>query len=150
MKPVVLAMLVTLFGPAVVDGQMSENADPALERRLRAFAQGIRCVVCQNETLADSRAELANDLRREIREQMRAGRSEEEITAFLTDRYGDFVVYSPPWKSSTYLLWVGPFLLLGGGFVALYRSVERRKARGARVMSADERRRVRQVLRSFR
>ena len=92
-----------------------DDADAELEKRVHAFSQQVRCLVCQNETLADSRAELAVDLRREIREQMKAGRSDEEITAFLTERYGDFVLYRPPLKPSTYPLWFGPFVLLAGG-----------------------------------
>ena len=107
----------------------------------------VRCLVCQNETLADSRAELAVDLRREIREQMKAGRSDEQITAFLTERYGDFVLYRPPLKPSTYPLWFGPFVLLAGGFFALYRSLKpRRPPPDARPLTAGQRRRVQQLL----
>src|SRR2546428_7195665 len=83
--------------------------DPALDQRLLALAQQLRCLVCQNETLADSQADLAADLRRQIKEQMKAGKSDAEIIAFLTDRYGDFVLYKPPVKPRTYLLWFGPF-----------------------------------------
>src|SRR5262249_60044757 len=86
--------------------------DPALEKRVMALSQELRCLVCQNETLADSRADLAVDLRNQIREQMKAGKSDKEVVAFLTDRYGDFVLYNPPVKPRTYLLCFGPFLLL--------------------------------------
>ncbi len=101
----------------------SDNRE--LEKRVMALSRQLRCLVCQNETLADSQAELAADLREQIREQMKAGRNDKEIVAFLTDRYGDFVLYRPPLKPRTYVLWFGPFLLLGGGLFALYRSLKR-------------------------
>ena len=104
----------------------SDNRE--LEKRVMALSRQLRCLVCQNETLADSQAELAADLREQIREQMKAGRTDKEIVAFLTDRYGDFVLYRPPLKPRTYVLWFGPFLLLGGGLFALYRSLKRRAA----------------------
>jgi cytochrome c-type biogenesis protein CcmH len=124
-----------------------EDYDSGLEKRMLAFTQQVRCLVCQNETLADSRAELAVDLRQQIREQMKAGRSDDEITAFLTDRYGDFVLYRPSLKASTYVLWFGPFMLLAGGVVALYRSLKSRTGRiEDRPLSAAERKRVRKLL----
>jgi cytochrome c-type biogenesis protein CcmH len=124
-----------------------DDADAELEKRVHAFSQEVRCLVCQNETLADSRAELAVDLRREIRAQMKAGRSNEEITAFLTERYGDFVLYRPPLKPSTYPLWFGPFVLLGGGLFTLYRHVKRWPASSeVRPLSAGARKRVRHLL----
>lgn len=124
----------------------ADDTDAQLESRFRSFVQHIRCLVCQNEALSDSRAALAVDLRREIREQMKAGRSNEEITAFLTDRYGDFVLYRPPLRPSTYALWFGPFALLAGGFIALYRSVTRRSLPDTRPLSSAQRRRIRQLL----
>src|SRR5215213_8507201 len=87
-------------------------ADPVLEERVMKLSRELRCLVCQNETLADSRADLAEDLRTQIREQMKAGKSDEDIKVWLTQRYGDFVLYRPPVKSSTWLLWFGPFALL--------------------------------------
>jgi len=123
------------------------DADAELEQRVHLFSQQVRCLVCQNETLAESRAELAVDLRREIREQMKAGRSDEQITVFLTERYGDFVLYRPPLKPTTYPLWFGPFVLLGAGLLTLYRSVRRRPTSTAiRPLSAAERQRARQLL----
>jgi cytochrome c-type biogenesis protein CcmH len=102
--------------------------DPELEKRLQALSQELRCLVCQNETLADSRAGLAEDLRREIREQMKAGKSDKEIIAFLTARYGDFVLYRPRVTPTTYLLWFGPFILLAVGLAVLYRQLKQRRA----------------------
>jgi cytochrome c-type biogenesis protein CcmH len=110
------ATLVAAAGP--------DAGDLALEKRVQVFARDVRCLVCQNETLADSQADLAADLRREIREQMKAGRSDEQIKAFLTERYGDFVLYRPPLRPSTVPLWFGPFVLAAGGFWALYRNLK--------------------------
>jgi cytochrome c-type biogenesis protein CcmH len=84
--------------------------DPAVEARLTKLGQELRCLVCQNETLADSRADLAEDLRREIREQIKAGKSDKEIIEFLTARYGQFILYRPRVTPTTYLLWFGPFV----------------------------------------
>ncbi|HVZ43689.1 MAG TPA: cytochrome c-type biogenesis protein [Ramlibacter sp.] len=97
--------------------------DPAVEQRLIAIAEEVRCLVCQNESLAGSRAELAEDLRREIRGQIRQGRSDAEILDFLVSRYGDFVLYRPRVKPLTWLLWFGPLLLLAGGGYVLVRTV---------------------------
>src|SRR5437870_4686691 len=92
-------------------------ADPVLEKRVMDLAAEIRCLVCQNQSLADSNAELATDLRNQIREQMKKGASESEVVAFLVARYGDFVLYRPPLKASTLVLWLGPFVLLLLGVV---------------------------------
>ena len=140
-------MVSHIFFSGVAAQSRPENADAELEKRVHAFSQQVRCLVCQNETLADSRADLAVDLRREIREQMKAGRSDEQITAFLTERYGDFVLYRPPLKPSTYPLWFGPFVLLAGGLFALYRFLQRWPTLpDVQPLTAGERRRVRQLL----
>lgn len=93
--------------------------DPLVEKRLLAISEELRCLVCQNESLAGSRAELANDLRREIRSMIKEGRSDDAIMQFMVDRYGDFVRYRPPMKATTYLLWFGPFVLFGGALIGL-------------------------------
>ena len=117
--------------------------DPALEERVMKLSKELRCLVCQNETLADSRADLAEDLRNQIREQMRAGKTDQEIIAFLTARYGKFVLYRPPVDPTTYLLWFGPFVLLLAGLLLLFRYVkQRRDAIVELPLSADERRRA--------
>lgn len=93
--------------------------DPVVEQRLLVISEELRCLVCQNESLAGSRADLALDLRREIRSLIRAGKSDAEIMTFMVDRYGDFVRYRPPFNPITWLLWVGPFVLLLGGATVL-------------------------------
>ena len=103
-------------------------ADEAFEQRLKRLETDLRCLVCQNQTLADSNAPLAEDLRREVRELALAGKSDAEIRAFLVARYGDFVLYKPPVKESTWLLWFGPFLLLGGG-LAVWLAIVRHRRR---------------------
>src|SRR5438034_2161668 len=125
-----------------------EAGDPELEKRVMKLSQELRCLVCQNETLADSRADLAEDLRRQIREQMKAGKSDQEILAFLTQRYGDFVLYNPPVKSTTYLLWFGPFVLLIAGAGVLYGYLKRRRELiDDKPLTADERKRAEEILR---
>jgi cytochrome c-type biogenesis protein CcmH len=104
------------------------GAQDVLEARLKRLETDLRCLVCQNQTLADSDAPLAMDLRREIRQLALAGRSDADIRAFLVERYGDFVLYTPPLKPSTWLLWLGPFGLLLAG-AAVWWSVLRRRAR---------------------
>ncbi|WP_232297945.1 cytochrome c-type biogenesis protein [Nitrosospira sp. NpAV] len=101
--------------------------DPEIERRMIHLSEDLRCLVCQNESLAGSRADFANDLRREIREQMRANKSDKEIIDFLVARYGDFVLYRPPVKSTTLFLWFGPFIFLAIGAVLLVVYLKRRR-----------------------
>ncbi|MGH8725488.1 MAG: cytochrome c-type biogenesis protein [Burkholderiales bacterium] len=95
------------------------DEDAAMEARFQSLAKELRCLVCQNQSLFDSPAELAADFRREIRAMMREGKSDDEIKAFLVARYGDFVLYRPPVKAKTYALWAAPFVLLGVGAFAL-------------------------------
>jgi len=102
--------------------------DPALDKRVAGLAHELRCLVCQNQTLADSNAPLAVDLRNQIREQLKGGASEREVIDFMVARYGDFVLYRPPFKASTLALWLGPFLLLALGALLLVRRLLRRRA----------------------
>ena len=123
--------------------------DPALEKRLMELSQQLRCLVCQNETLADSQADLAADLRRQIKDMMKQGKSDQEIIAFLTERYGDFVLYKPPVKPTTYLLWYGPFFLLGGGLLALFRYLKQRRGLiEEHALTPEERKRAEEILRA--
>jgi len=139
------------FANFSVGAQTAQTAqpveDPAIEARMKNLTKELRCLVCQNETLADSQAQLAEDLRREIREQMKAGKSDREILAYATQRYGDFILYNPPVKATTYLLWFGPFLLLVIGTVLLFRFVKQRRALiEERPLTAEERRRAEKLL----
>ena len=122
--------------------------DPAIEARMKDLTKQLRCLVCQNETLADSQAQLAEDLRREIREQIKAGKSDQEILAYATQRYGDFILYNPPVKATTWLLWFGPFLLLVAGSVLLFRFLKQRRAMiEVKPLTPEERRRAEKLLR---
>src|ERR1041385_6548223 len=144
-----LLLLLLCFMGVMAAKDAPPNEDPQIEQRMKHLTEQLRCLVCQNETLADSRADLAEDLRKQIREQIKAGKSDQEIIAFLTDRYGDFVLYNPPVKMTTYLLWFGPFLFLGGGTVILYRYLSRRRQMiEEKPLSDDERKRAEEILRS--
>lgn len=112
--------------------------DPALEVRVQRMAADLRCLVCQNESIAGSHADLAIDLRRQIREHAKAGKSDDEIVEFLVDRYGDFILYRPPFKPSTWALWVGPFamLVLAAGILA--RAITRRRRGAPALLSETE------------
>lgn len=136
-----LLLLVSLTCAVAAQTAQPLAEDPELEKRLLALSQELRCLVCQNETLAESRAGLAEDLRREIREQMKAGKSDQEIIAFLTARYGDFVLYRPRVTPTTYLLWFGPFVLLAIGLVFLYRQLKQRRVQITQQPLTDQDRR---------
>jgi cytochrome c-type biogenesis protein CcmH len=125
-------MLLAISLPAqanevAIKAALPNAGDPVIEQRMVKLAEDLRCLVCQNESLAGSHAELAEDLRREIREQMKAGKSDQEVIAYLTERYGDFVLYRPPFKPVTWLLWLGPVLFLGIGGGAWFMTLRRRR-----------------------
>jgi cytochrome c-type biogenesis protein CcmH len=121
--------------------------DPQLEARLVDISQELRCLVCQNESLASSHAELADDLRQEVRELIRAGKTDQEIKDFLVARYGDFVLYRPEVKPLTWVLWFGPFVLLVGAAIFLGVYLRQRRALSAPVALSDEdRARAKQLL----
>ena len=109
---------------------LAQAPDPALDARLRNLESELRCLVCQNQTLADSDASLAGDLRREVRALAVAGKSDGEIKDYLVARYGDFILYNPPVKSSTWLLWFGPLLLLVAGGCVWLAIIRRRRGQG--------------------
>jgi cytochrome c-type biogenesis protein CcmH len=128
-------------------GLNAQESNVQTENRIRQLEEKLRCLVCQNQTLADSSAELAGDLRREVREQVKAGRSDDEIIQFLVQRYGDFVRYEPPFKASTALLWLGPFVLLAGAAAFLLLALRRRRnAPEEPALAPDEKRLVERVL----
>jgi cytochrome c-type biogenesis protein CcmH len=101
--------------------------DPEIEKRMLALTEELRCLVCQNETIAESRADFSNDMRREIRELIKADKTDEEIINFLVERYGDFVLYNPPLKPTTVLLWFGPMILFIVGSITLFLYLRRRR-----------------------
>jgi len=120
--------------------------DPKVEARLTAIAEELRCLVCQNESLIASRADLAMDLKRQVREQIKAGRSDAEIRDYMVQRYGDFVLYRPPVKSSTLPLWLGPFALLIAGFCAIWIFVRRRRAAPQPALTGEQEARADELL----
>jgi cytochrome c-type biogenesis protein CcmH len=121
--------------------------DPVAAARAVALGEKLRCLVCQNQTILESNAELAADLRRQIREQIAAGKSDQQIVDYMVARYGDFVLYEPPVKSTTFLLWAGPALLVAIGFLVLARTVRLRRARPEEPgLTAEERERVARLL----
>ena len=135
----------TLSAQAMEAPPMAE--DPVLEARLNILAKELCCLVCQNETLADSRADLALDLRREVREKMRQGLTDAQIKTYLTQRYGDFVLYRPPVKGTTWLLWFGPFLLLIATIAGLTYFLKRRRTVLTEIpLSAEEAARLKTLL----
>ena len=143
----VVLLALSFGGPAHAGEAKPAAADPALEERVIALASELRCLVCQNQTLADSGAPLAVDLRNQIREKMRAGASERDIIDFLVERYGDFVLYRPPFKATTWLLWIGPILLMIAGLAALYYRLARRRREVAQPeLSGEERARAEALL----
>lgn len=127
MKLAVLLFAFAFAAPTLA-GEAAPNADnPEVEARINKLGEDLRCLVCQNESLAGSRADLAEDLRREMREQMKAGKNDAEVIEYLTDRYGDFVLYRPPFKPVTYLLWLGPVIFLAIGGTIWYVTLKRRR-----------------------
>ncbi|MBS0485662.1 MAG: cytochrome c-type biogenesis protein CcmH [Proteobacteria bacterium] len=129
MRAVALVLLLSLLIP--MTGWSKEAVpvaeDPEVEKRMLTLTENLRCLVCQNETIADSRADFSNDIRREIREQIKANKTDPEIIQFLVDRYGDFVLYNPPMKATTILLWFGPAALLLFGLISLVMYLRRRR-----------------------
>jgi cytochrome c-type biogenesis protein CcmH len=145
---VVTVLLGCLLAPAVFAADARPTSDdPALDRRVQRLANELRCLVCQNQTIADSNAELAVDLRKQVREQLRQGRTEEEILAYMVNRYGDFVLYRPPLKAQTLLLWMGPFVLMAGGLFVLLRSLRRRRDPDEKALSQAKIEEAAQLLR---
>ncbi len=115
-----LAVVLAAVAPAHAKEAVEVASNPALEARMMVLAAELRCLVCQNQTIADSHADLAVDLRNQIRDQLTQGRSEDQIRDYMTARYGDFVLYKPPFRPTTALLWVGPPLLLLGALIGLF------------------------------
>jgi len=148
-KLLIVSLAILTLGVPVIafDVRPESGDDPVIEKRLMNLSKELRCLVCQNETLADSQAGLAEDLRREIREQMKAGKSDKETISFLTARYGQFILYRPQVTPTTYLLWFGPFVLLIGGLLVLFRYIRNyRHAADETPLTGEERRRAAELL----
>jgi cytochrome c-type biogenesis protein CcmH len=146
-----LLCLLASFARAQVQTEEQPSDDPVIEQRLAKLSHELRCLQCQNQTLADSPSDLAADLRREIRAQMKAGKSDQEIIAFLTQRYGQFILYRPRVTPLTYLLWFGPFVLLLGGLLILFRYIKQRRDQiTEQPLTAEDRRRAEEMLASSR
>ena len=128
MKSLLLSLMLALAQPAWAEEAAPLSEDPVIEQRMIKLSEELRCLVCQNESLAGSHAELAEDLRREIRTQMKAGKNDKEVIEYLTARYGDFVLYRPPFKPLTFLLWMGPVLFLSLGGLIWYATLKKRRA----------------------
>lgn len=128
MRAILMAALLAVSVSALADEAKPLADDPVIEQRMVNLATDLRCLVCQNESLAGSHAELAEDLRREIRAQMKSGKNDKEVIEYLTTRYGDFVLYRPPFKPVTYLLWLGPLLFLSIGLGVWYATLKKRRA----------------------
>ncbi len=144
----VLLLLLLLAGTAVATTiEVYHFDNPEEEARYKRLVHELRCLVCQNQDLADSNAELAQDMRHRTYEMVQAGKSDEEIVAFMVDRYGDFVLYRPPVKGSTLLLWVGPFIILGVGVMILVLFIRRRSREAVVPLSSKDHERARRLLR---
>ena len=140
--------LALFMGIASADEATPLAEDPVVEQRLISISEEMRCLVCQNESLSGSRSELAQDLRREIRDLIKQGKTDAEIRTFMVDRYGDFVLYRPPVKPITWLLWIGPFVLMLAGMIALLMYLRRRNTQVTiTTLSDDENKRIDALLR---
>ena len=140
MKQIFLVLASTLFLQFAFANDAAPLADdPVTEQRLISISEEMRCLVCQNESLAGSRSDLANDLRREIRTLIKEGKSDAQIRSFMVERYGDFVLYRPPVKPITWLLWIGPFVILVIGIAVLLGYLRQRNtAAPSKALSAED------------
>ena len=147
MRALLAAVLLAFAGAAFGQAAEVANPDPAIERRLKVLAEELRCLVCQNQTIADSNAPLAVDLRNQIRTQMGQGRSDDQIRDYMVERYGDFVLYRPPFHAVTALLWLGPALLVALGIAAWIFVIRRgRQSPAAGEMPARKRKEIEALL----
>ena len=139
MKPILLiALCVFSFSLSFAKDAVPLADDPVIEQRLISISEEMRCLVCQNESLAGSRSDLANDLRREIRTLIKEGKSDDQIRSFMVERYGDFVLYRPPVKPITWLLWIGPFIILLIGIAGLLIYLRRRNNAVINIALSDD------------
>lgn len=145
-----LALLALLAVAALAGVEVRQFPDPQLEDRYHRLIEELRCLVCQNQSLADSNADLAEDLRDEVYTMLLAGKNDREIIDFLVSRYGDFVLYRPPVKATTILLWIGPFVALALGISTFWLLARRRRLQTPAILSEEERRRLQSLWRDER
>ena len=142
-----LLISILVLSACTTNGVNAQPNGTQTEQRIRQLSEKLRCLVCQNQSLADSNAELAQDLRQQLREQVTAGHSDDQIFDYLVQRYGDFVLYEPPFKAITVLLWVGPFVLLGAAALVLVAILRRRRSIPEEpALGPDDKRLVERVL----
>jgi cytochrome c-type biogenesis protein CcmH len=139
MAKFVWTLCLLVFAGVVHAGEAAPvSVDPVLDAKVTKVTSELRCLVCQNQTIADSHAELAVDLRNQVREMLQQGQTEEQITKYMTERYGDFVLYRPPFNAATALLWIGPGVMVVGGLAILFIILRRRSRMAPEAFDADE------------
>ncbi len=147
MKSFLLAMLLLTFSsPGWSAVEFRQFNDPQQEQQYQELINELRCLVCQNQTIADSNADLAKDLRRQVYEMLQQGKSQQEIIDFMTRRYGDFVLYNPPLKPKTLILWWGPALFIVIGLIVLWIVSRRKMTKSEAALTESEQKRIRQLL----
>jgi cytochrome c-type biogenesis protein CcmH len=146
MRRFILSLLLLWSASALAGVEVHKFENPEQEQQYNRLIAELRCLVCQNQNLADSNAELAQDLRQEVYEMIQNGATDQEIVSFMVARYGDFVLYRPPFKSTTAFLWIGPFIILGVGFVILLVFIRKRRQTVGVELDETEQARARQLL----
>jgi cytochrome c-type biogenesis protein CcmH len=146
MKRLSIILLLALSGTVCAGVEYREFANPEQQEAYENLTSELRCLVCQNQTIADSNAELAADLRRQVYEMLQQGKSKQDIAQFMTDRYGDFVLYNPPFKLKTGLLWIGPVVFLLIGLIAVFLFTRRKKTAATVEISAEKQQKIRSLL----
>ncbi|MFA6163110.1 MAG: cytochrome c-type biogenesis protein [Methylobacter sp.] len=146
MKHLFIVSLLILSGLACAGVEYREFTNPEQQEAYENLTSELRCLVCQNQTIADSNAELAADLRRQVYEMLQQGKSKQDIAQFMTDRYGDFVLYNPPFKLKTGLLWIGPVVFLFIGLIAVFLFTRRKKTVATVEISAEKQQKIRSLL----
>lgn len=146
MKYLSIVFLLILSGIACAGVEFRDFANPEQQAAYENLTSELRCLVCQNQTIADSNAELAADLRRQVYEMLQQGKSKQDIAQFMTDRYGDFVLYNPPFKLKTGLLWIGPAAFLLIGLISVFLFTRRKKTAASVQISAEQQQKIRSLL----
>lgn len=146
MKTLMLVLLLTLSGFAGAGVEYKAFSNAEQQQAYDDLIAELRCLVCQNQTIADSNADLAKDLRRQVHEMLQQGKTKQDIADFMTQRYGDFVLYNPPFKAKTGVLWIGPFVFLVIGLMAVLIFVRRNKITAVAPISAEKRQKIHSLL----